>query len=45
MQEGTEANNKLGADLGNEANQFLQVKKDLYFFPLLPFHPSSLTGF
>jgi hypothetical protein len=45
MQEGTEANNKLGADLGNEANQFLQVKKRINIFPLLPFHPSSLTGF
>ena len=28
MQEGTEANNKLGSDLGNEANQFLQVNPD-----------------
>jgi hypothetical protein len=25
MQESAEANNKLGSDLGNEANQFLQV--------------------
>ena len=25
MQEASEGNNKLGSDLGNEANQFLQV--------------------
>ena len=35
MQEASEGNNKLGSDLGNEANQFLQVKYNALSFTLM----------